>query len=233
MTQNASAASEAIERLCQEHGQFFIERSLQVLGLSELGGVSDVCSQGARALYPIVIDDYRILTDQNKTDIRRAYFSNYGVAYFIVRNPNEKPIYGGHPLFEITKQLSGVIPIDHPLPHPLEGHAEAVSRFGPSDGTVKVYNLPGKGGAAGYREQAETNEIFDMHHDGLGSGGTVQTVILYMDSPPMFGGFTYFQNILLLALQLAIRDEMAFRSLFLPDALTIIRPRGKGAIKVR
>jgi hypothetical protein len=54
----------------------------------------------------------------------------------------------------------------------------------------------------------------------------------YMESPPLFGGTTYFQNIPLLALLLAKTDHEAFDSLFLPDAITIVRPRGKGAIKV-
>lgn len=60
----------------------------------------------------------------------------------------------------------------------------------------------------------------------------MDTVALYMDTPPLFGGYTYFQNIPRLALELASDDVEAFRSLFLPDALTIIRPRGRGAIKV-
>lgn len=74
--------------------------------------------------------------------------------------------------------------------------------------------------------------MFAMHHDGLGSGGTVETAVLYADSGPLYGGYTYFQNILRVALDLARDDAEAFRMLFLPDAVEMIRPRGKGALKV-
>ena len=86
--------------------------------------------------------------------------------------------------------------IDSPAPESpitLENHPDLVARFG-SDGTLKVCDT-GKRGEAGYREQGETAENFLMHHDGWGSGGTVRTAGLYLDSPPAAGGFTYFQNI--------------------------------------
>jgi hypothetical protein len=137
-----------------------------------------------------------------------------------------------HPLFHLCEQLRDSLALHYPLRHPLEGHSEAVSRFGPTDGTVKIYNLPKPVGGPGYREVAESSDPFKVHLDGLGSGGTVQTVILYMDSAPLFGGFTFFYDMLALAGALAFEDMEAFRSLFLPDAFTAIRPRGKGAIKV-
>ena len=74
--------------------------------------------------------------------------------------------------------------------------------------------------------------MFDAHNDGLGYAGAVEAFMLYADSVPLSGGYTYFQNIVLLALNLARIDHEAFDSLFLPDAITAIRPRGKGAIKV-
>lgn len=49
---------------------------------------------------------------------------------------------------------------------------------------------------------------------------------------PLAGGYTYFQNIVRLSLALAKSDPEAFEALFLPDAISALRPRGKGAIKV-
>jgi hypothetical protein len=212
------------------HSELFIELVLKHHNLNSVDAAPSLCAHPAYALRPVIIDDYRALSAQNKADLSAGYNSIYGVATFIVRNADEKPSQS-HPLFDLVSQLDGVLPVAYPLTHPLEGHPEAVRRFGPPDGTVKIYNLP-KSPSEGYREQAETNEMFDMHHDGLGSGGTVQTVVLYMDSPPLYGGFTYFQNIPLLGLALARDDMQAFQSLFSPQSLTIIRPRGKGAIKV-
>lgn len=225
-----SATNNTIKGLVEDQSRLFVELVLRYYGFPDLNTAVRMGTD-ARALSPIIIEDYRNLSELNKADITKAYLSSNGVAYFIVQNPDISSAYS-HPLFAIVSQLEKTVPVAFPLPHPLEGHPDSVARFGPSDGTVKIYDLPGKGGPAGYREQAETNEVFDMHHDGLGSGGTVQTVVLYMDSPPLFGGFTYFQNIPLLALRLAATDIEAFRSLFLPDAIVIIRPRGKGAIKV-
>jgi hypothetical protein len=130
----------------------------------------------------------------------------------------------------LARQLSALINLSFPLRHPLEYHPETLARFGACDGTVKVYNLEKAGD--GYREQGETSGMFDMHHDGLGSSGTVENIVLYMDSAPLWGGMTYFQNMMLLAFELRDKDVKAFESLFLPDALTISRPRGKGSIKV-
>jgi len=114
----------------------------------------------------------------------------------------------------------------------MEGHREAISRFGPADGTLKIYDLDTKDARFGYREQAETSEMFSAHNDGLGYAGAVEAVAFYMDSSPLWGGYTYFQNLIRLAIDLMRIDEEAFRALFLPNAITAIRPTGKGAIKV-
>ena len=50
-----------------------------------------------------------------------------------------------------------------------------------------MYDLPGRGAETGYREQAETSELFAMHHDGLASGGTVQTAFLYCAQSTLLG----------------------------------------------
>jgi len=148
-----------------------------------------------------------------------------------VMNPNAKGTRS-HPLLELAEQLKGALPLSYPVDHPMEGHPEAIKRFGPPDGTLKIYDLDKRNSSTGYREQAETSEMFHAHNDGLGYGGAVEAVIFFTDSPPLWGGYTYFQNVVALSLCLARKDPDAFASLFLPDAITALRPRGKGAIKV-
>ena len=160
-----------------------------------------------------------------------AYWGEHAVAHFIVLNP-DAPVGRSHPLLVIAEQLAGVLPLQFPVDHPMEGHPEAVSRFGAPDGTLKIYDLDTKDGRTGYREQAETSEQFDAHNDGLSYAGAVEAFMLYADSGPLWGGYTYFQNVICLSLALARKDPEAFSSLFIPDAITALRPRGKGAIKV-
>ncbi|MDC3911927.1 hypothetical protein KQE47_26725, partial [Raoultella planticola] len=65
--------------------------------------------------------------------------------------------------------------------------------------------------------------MFDAHNDGLGYAGAVEAFILHADAPPLWGGYTYFSNMIALSLLLARLDAEAFDSLFLPDAITALR----------
>lgn len=209
----------------------FVDHCLRDYGAHSLSELDSILHRPPIPIAPIVLKDYRALTVEEKSGLISAYQSETGVAYFIAINA-DAPSRATHSLFDITAQLADDLALHFPLVHPQEGHPESVRRFGPPDHTVKIYDLPGRGAEKGYREQAETSELFAMHHDGLGSGGTVQTAVLYCDECPLWGGLTCFTNILRLGLELARDDFEAFQTLFLPDALTIIRPRGKGAIKV-
>lgn len=205
----------------------FVELGLKGMGLNRLDEIPRSGSKTPRVIEPVVIKDYKHIADNQKSQLREAYYSTAGVAHFVVLN-SDCPPQTSHPLFDITAQLTDVLPLRYALPHPLEKHARD---FGEPDGTVKVYDVE-KSIEDGYREQGETSDAFLLHSDGLGSGGTVETAFLYCDSPPVWGGFTYFQNVCELSLELALDDPEAFRLLFLPDAITILRPRGKGALKV-
>jgi hypothetical protein len=216
-------------RLFLGQSDIFITRYLDRLGTARLESLPSIVGRLPVILEPIVIKDFRALTEREKHDISDQFRSEFGVAYFVVLNCEEHPTRG-HPLLEIAAQLKDELHLSYPLQHPLEEHRDSVGRFG-RDGTLKVYDVM-KDPSAGYREQGETSDLFSTHHDGLGSGGTVSTVGLYMDSPPLSGGYTYFQNICRLSLDLARNDREAFNDLFVPDALTVIRPRGKGALKV-
>jgi len=149
----------------------------------------------------------------------------------IASNPEEAPSQS-RPLFDLCAQLTGLLDLQHPFAFPLVGHPEAVKRFGGNDGTFKVYDLPKPMGGPTYREIAETSEQFDVHVDGLGFGGALQTFILWMDSAPLFGGFGFLYDMFAIGTALAEEDMEAFRHLFVPDTFVTIRPRGKGAIKV-
>ena len=225
------AALDAREAAFIEQKEVFIRKALDLLGLSDLTDVPDLTVRRHVPLPPVIIDDYRALTAQAVADIARCYWGEHGVAHFIVRNP-EAVGSKSHTILDIAEQLSSALPLRFPVDHPMEGHPEAVSRFGPADGTLKIYDLETRDGRLGYREQAETSEQFDAHNDGLGYAGAVEAFMLYANSAPLWGGYTYFQNVVVLSLLLARRDPDAFASLFLPDAITAIRPRGKGAIKV-
>lgn len=214
-----------------EQSDVFIRVVLSELGLVSLEEVPVITERLPFAAPPVIVEDFRRLTNWEIEQLAQSYFSEYGVAYFIVLNP-DAPLENKHPIFHITEQLRTQLNLQFPLEHPLEKHPEALKRFGSPDGTLKVYNLETRDAAKGYREQGETSEKFDMHNDGLGSGGSVQTAVLYTEGQPLFGGYTYFSAIPVLALHLAKTDIDAYRALFLPNAITMTRPRGKGALRV-
>jgi hypothetical protein len=190
----------------------------------------NITARDCFAVPPVVVNDCYSLTENERSKIVDCYNTS-GVCHFIICNPPEV-VTDKHPLFLICAQLANDLNLHYPLTHPLEGHSEAVKRFGPPDGTFKIYDLPKPINGLCYREVAESSDPFEVHLDGLGSGGTVQSLILYMDDAPLFGGFTFFYDMFALGMALADQDMEAFRHLFLPDAFTAIRPRGKGAIKV-
>lgn len=211
--------------------QKFLGQAKDALGLlrKEFRNSKVALEGRPRPLEPTIIDNLDNVTATDSEAIARSFESPDGCAYIVIKEPPRDSTV--HPLFNLMEKLQGRLPLSFPLAHPLELHGESIRRFGPPDGTVRIYDLP-KAMASGYREQGETAEAFDLHHDGLGSGGTVHAVVLYADQPPLWGGFTFFQNILRVACTLSEHDFEAFESLFLPDALTVVRPRGKGAIRV-
>lgn len=218
------------DKLFMDYADEFLELVLRERRQPNIHLLREVTTRSPFPIPPVLIKDYRALTVQEKVDISKCYQS-LGVTHFVACNALEHSDES-HPLHIIAAQLSESLQLQHPLRHPLEGHPEAVKRFGPDDATVKIYDLPKQVGGSGYREVAETSDSFEVHLDGLGSGGTVDSVFLYMDQAPLFGGFTFFYDLLALGIALSCDDMEAFRHLFLPDAFTAVRPRGKGAIKV-
>jgi hypothetical protein len=182
---------------------------------------------------PLIVDDLASLSPSELNSLSAAYADGYGVIHVVPRSiPDLFTHNGRHSLLLFAEQAAAVLPIGFPVDHPLEGHPEARARFGQQDGTLKLYNLPITPGENRYREQAETTELFAAHNDGLGYAGLIRTSIIALDNPPIWGGYTYFQNLVRFAPVLSAADPDAFEALFLPDAITALRPRGKGAIRV-
>lgn len=180
-------------------------------------------------LVPVLLGDPLTAPQDAIDEVAVRFLGPHGVAAFVI----EPGLRGGrHRLLDLADRLADRLPTRFAVDHPMEGHPEAVSRFGAPDGTLKIYDLPLPPGSTKYREQAETNEAFEAHNDGLGYAGVIAAAALVCDRPPLWGGFTVFSNVVRSVAALALADPDAFRSLFLPDAITALRPRGKGAIRV-
>ena len=228
MTNLTSVPSE-LQFLEQRHE--FLDLALKSFGLENLATVPDVRRKRPAPVLPVFIDDYRNPTSAEKQLLEAQYYGYGGAAHFILRNwPDQIGVE--HPALAFASALADTLPLSHPVHHPMEGHPEAMKRFGPPDGTLKIYDLETRDGKNGYREVAETSELFAAHNDGLGYAGAVEAFMLCAEGGPVWGGYTYFQNFVHLALLLARDDADAFASLFLPNAITALRPRGKGAISV-
>ncbi|HEU5155791.1 MAG TPA: TauD/TfdA family dioxygenase [Streptosporangiaceae bacterium] len=210
----------------------FLERALSRYG-QVADSLEDVMKRTTRQVAPILIDALESLSSPELQEIATEYTHGSGVVHVLPRCfPNHMNDVRRHPLLALADQLSKLIPLGYPVDHPMEGHPEALRRFGAPDGTLKLYNLPILPEVDKYKEQAETSEMFAAHNDGLGYAGLISNSIIALDSAPLWGGFTYFQNLVQIAPVLAKDDPEAFEALFLPDAITALRPRGKGAIKV-
>ncbi|HTU47436.1 MAG TPA: hypothetical protein VMF91_20405 [Bryobacteraceae bacterium] len=202
----------------------YLKKAMQSFSVANLSELDELCDKLPEPLSPVLVNDYRSITRDERDALARQFLGRTGVAYFIVLNPDDSPRLH-HPLHDMAAQLADILPLRYPIPHPLENHPHTVSTFGNCDGTVKIYRVPDKGVALGTDGMA-------MHQDGLGSGGTVEAAALYADSGGLGGGFTCFQNLVLASLLLAHTDRSAFDHLFLPDALTVHRTTGSRALKI-
>jgi hypothetical protein len=202
----------------------FLERALRSFGISSLSGLRQISNELPTLIPPILINDFRRVSIEEKEALSNAFYGRYGVAYFIVMNPDSEASFG-HPLIALSRQLTDVLPLSYPITHPAEIEPLAEALFGPPDGTLKVFQR------ADQDNSQEMKELH-MHQDGIGSAGTIVTIALYCESAPLWGGFTCFQNALRLVLELARQDIEAFEALFHPMAITVIRRQGDNALKV-
>lgn len=177
----------------------------------------------ARPIAPVLIENYLALTTAEITSLREQLYSPLGVTAFIAINAPSAQLHV-HPLLTIAAQLSATCGPYFPVTQDEETHRDVIARFGFFDGTTKIYRKKSSGGAM-------SGEDFEAHQDGMGNGGNIAVGGLYMDSPPLHGGYTYFVNLALLSMHLATNDPDAFESLFLPDALTVERTTGAKALR--
>ena len=210
----------------------FLERAVARYGRMAVS-LEEYCARPPQPLRPLVVNNLVTLSADELDALRDEYASGYGVLHVVPQIfPDHTNFDEHHPLLLFARQVAEVLPLGYPVDHPMESHPEARARFGPPDGTLKLYNLPIPPGQDRYREQAETTELFAAHNDGLGYAGLIRSSIIALDRAPLWGGYTYFQNLVRFATVLSESDPDAFEALFLPDAITALRPRGKGAIKV-
>jgi hypothetical protein len=198
------------------------------------GGLNEFFSRPAYPLEPVRVGNLAALTAKERSCVAAAYHDGYGVVHVLPEcfEYSQGGDHRGHPLLNLAEQLTVDVSIGHAVAHPMENQPEASARSSLPDGTLKLYNLAISPGAGGYREQAQTNEMFDAHNDGLGYAGLIKTSIITLDQPPFWGGYTFFQNLVRLSIAIAADDPDAFETLFLPDAITALRPGGKRAIRV-
>lgn len=156
---------------------------------------AEALAVNARPVEPIVVGDLLALTQAEATHVSRKLQQSSGVIHVVPHRFNLPAGGSRHPMLALARQLNGSGAFQYPVDHPMEGHPEAVLRFGAPDGTLKLYNLPIPEDADKYREVGETNQMFDSHNDGLGYAGLIRYVIMTVDHAPVAGGYTYFQNL--------------------------------------
>lgn len=220
----------AEEKFCLQRHDFLAAAKRQYNDAP--GSIDGFFARPACPLEPVRVGNLAAPTLEERARVEAAYSNGYGVVHVL---PERFEYCQGddrrhHPLLDFAAQLAVNVSIGHPVDHPMEGYPKA--RSGPQDGTLKLYNRPTSPGVNKYREQAQTNEMFDAHNDGLGYAGLIKTSIITLDRPPLWGGYTFFQNLVRLSIAIAADDPDAFQALFLPDAITALRPGGKRAIQV-
>jgi len=205
-----------------EQAPNFLAQAFTTLGVSSFDDLPAMSEELPTPLAPVVIRDFQRVTLQEKSDLASSFFGRHGVAAFALANPT---IAREHPLLSVSNQLGDTLPLKYPISHPAESEQRAQSRFGKSDGTLKVFQRSDQDNSLQSKE-------LHLHQDGIGLAGTVVAIGLYCESGPLWGGLTCFQNALRLVVELARIDEPAFQALFLPEAVTIIRKKGRKALKV-
>jgi hypothetical protein len=197
------------------------ERFLQVVTELYPDAASDsirnVLSQDAKPVEPTVIRNQQAGAGE-LAEIASA-LDYPGVAYFIFACTDFSKSTQ-HPLADLASQLSRVADIGGVMRPANQGSRS-------SDGIDKIFDASKSPENLGW-SKARTSGDFGSHNDGLTQEGRVRTVGMMLDSPPLWGGFTYFQNVVRISLALANDDREAFDALFAPDALTAWRSNTSG-----
>jgi hypothetical protein len=216
------ANSSVTRPFLEQAASFFNVLSMQ-LKASNLDSTDVTAHESSRPLKPTIIEDLGAISSRERDAIRNSYLST-GVAAFVAKRTLD-PSTGPTPLLVLADQLRDGLDLNYPISHPKDSYIDG--QVTQDRGAARVFDH------GGMQQFGTSNSSeFVLHQDGLGSTGAVRTVMLYMSSAAMAGGYSCFQNLTRVVLELAVRDWAAFRGLFLPDAITIIRPTGARAVKV-
>lgn len=202
----------------------FVDQCLKRYGFRSIDDVPPIEDAPARVLDPTVISNPSELSDGERKSLAADLQSELGVAYFATEGVWQRS--NEHAIHVLAGQLEDLLPLSHPVEHPMEKHERVLEVASQHDGTAKVFSAAASAGAA-----SSTNAV-ESHIDGLGCVGTVALSMLFMESPPLAGGLTHFRNVARLSLDLARRDPEAFQALFLPDMIEVLRNRGSWALRV-
>lgn len=200
----------------------FLNQTLSMLGVNSVDALGPLSGDLAAQLEPVLIRDPKQITEEEKRQLRLAFYGREGVAAFVLAEPD---CLGEHPLLLVARQITDILPVAYPIAHPAEEETRAGTVQDKYDGTLKVFQRADQ-------VTSHQTRYLHMHQDGVGLGGGVATVGLYCENGPLWGGLTVFQNVLRLAAELARVDFEAFRSLFSPRALTITRKTGNKALRI-
>jgi hypothetical protein len=207
-----------------EQADEFVELALKAWAWTSVGETVRLLDEPPVPLTPVVIADFRRLSDAEKDAIADAFYGPTGTAYYIVENADEAPSLG-HLLLDMSEQLVGRVPVAFPLDHEKDVRKVLIERIGEEHGIVEVFDQGGSGVTG-------SDDLY-AHQAGMGSCGAVATTVIHTDVAPDFGGFTYFQNVAVMMLALAATDPAAFRAMFLPDVLTVQRRAGAPGIRIQ
>src|SRR5438105_2451380 len=96
----------------------FIDHCLRDFGANSLSDLDSILDRPPCPIEPVLLDDYRSITVDEKLQLVRAYESEIGVAYFIALNPGAASEFS-HSLFDVAAQLADDLGLHFPLIHPL------------------------------------------------------------------------------------------------------------------
>ncbi len=173
-------------------------------------------------IMPLKID-FECISDTLIKTITQHYLKHGFVLYEIVNNN----INNIHPIFKLSRVLSDGCGFNNFIKYPFQNDAEVVENFNHCDGTVKVYNSESVKSSVGM-----STGYLAPHQDGMGNAGKIETIFTHCEQSALKGGASNIHNFIHITLDLALQDMEAFKSLFLPDALTYYRTGEQKPLKV-
>jgi hypothetical protein len=207
------------------HGEAFLEAARRLYPEAAADRIDDVFRRPPAPLLPVIVPRLPLTHEQRHK--METNFTADGVAHFLLRGGAISDAEGTHPLIRLSSDLAQSMRIGYPAQSPTELLAQQSG-----DGTDKILDLAASASDPQW-SKSKTSDDFEAHSDGLTQGGRICTIAMMLESPPLCGGYTYFQNIVRVSLALANDDREAFDALFLPDALTAVRSHGAEPVRIK